>query len=78
MAQMSSLATAGSGPCKLYVKNLHPNITVSPADHATLPHNMCLWDQSLMCQLSRYYFSPQKTTSSSPADLHGNIADCRS
>ena len=37
MAQMSSLATAGSGPCKLYVKNLHPNITVSPADHATLP-----------------------------------------
>ena len=30
VAQMSSLATAGAGPCKLYVKNLHPNITVSP------------------------------------------------
>ena len=30
VAQMSSLATAGAGPCKLYIKNLHPNITVRP------------------------------------------------
>ena len=35
VAQMSSLATAGAGPCKLYIKNLHPNITVRPpASHA--------------------------------------------
>ncbi len=36
VAQMSSLATAGAGPCKLYVKNLHPNITVSPGLQACL------------------------------------------
>lgn len=28
MLQMSSIANAGSGPCKLQVSNLHPNIQV--------------------------------------------------
>lgn len=39
VAQMSSLATAGAGPCKLYVKNLHPNITVSHS--YLLRHSQC-------------------------------------
>ena len=41
VAQMSSLATAGAGPCKLYIKNLHPNITVRPLSHLP-PHVSCL------------------------------------
>ena len=72
MAQMSSLATAGSGPCKLYVKNLHPNITVSPADHATLPHcsqHVFVGSFTASCQLFRNYFSLQETICSPPADL---------
>lgn len=28
MLQMSAMAGTGSGPCKLYVANLHPNIQV--------------------------------------------------
>ena len=46
MAQMSSLATAGAGPCKLYIKNLHPNITVRPYTPASVyclsPSATCL------------------------------------
>ena len=28
MLQLNTMATAGSGPCKLYINNLHPNIQV--------------------------------------------------
>ena len=30
MLQINTMATAGSGPCKLYINNLHPNIQVCP------------------------------------------------
>ncbi|CAK0743154.1 hypothetical protein CVIRNUC_001447 [Coccomyxa viridis] len=58
VAQMSSLATAGAGPCKLYVKNLHPNITeqdvrqifepFGPIDYVTMQKELAGGRQSSM------------------------------
>ncbi len=43
MAQMNAMAGmgTGTGPCKLAVNNLHPNITVSPLPLLCLPRHIC-------------------------------------